>query len=84
MYYTNIASYISPNAMSLIGVVFAVFAARFFVKDELRYRQFGVLLFKVRFLKDIYDVMNNYDFRFVTTLMVLTAVFTESGHILMQ
>jgi len=48
VYYTNIASYISPNAMSLIGVAFAVFAARFFVKDELRYRQFGVLLFKIR------------------------------------
>jgi len=48
VHYTAIASYISPNAMSLIGVGVAAFAAKFFVKDELRYRQFGVFLFKIR------------------------------------
>ena len=53
VHYSSIASYISPNAMSLIGVGLAAFAARFFVKDGLRYRQFGVLLFKVRIQKHI-------------------------------
>jgi len=48
VHYTNIAHYVSPNAMSLIGVIVAAFAAKFFVKEELRCRQFGVLLFKVR------------------------------------
>ena len=47
VYYTNVATYISPNAMSLIGVFVAAVAARFFVKEELKYRQFGVFLFKV-------------------------------------
>ena len=47
VHYSKKASYMSPNAVSLIGVGFAALAAKFFVKDELRYRQFGVLLFKV-------------------------------------
>ena len=48
VYYTNVATYISPNAMSFIGVFVAAVAARFFVKEELKYRQFGVFLFKVK------------------------------------
>ena len=48
VHYTKISYYISPNAMSLCGVAVAVLAARLFVKEDLRYRQFGVLLFKVR------------------------------------
>ena len=44
---TNVASYISPNAASIIGVLVAAVAARFFAREELKYRQFGVLLFKV-------------------------------------
>ena len=49
MYYTTISEYMSPNAVSLCGVAVAALAARFFVKEDLRFRQFGVLLFKVRF-----------------------------------
>ena len=48
VYYTNVATYISPNAISFIGVFVAAVAARFFVKEELKYRQFGVFLFKVK------------------------------------
>ena len=44
---TNVASYISPNWASIIGVLVAAVAARFFAREELKYRQFGVLLFKV-------------------------------------
>ena len=47
VYYTRIADYFSPNAISLIGVLVAAIAAKFFAKEELKYRQFGVLLFKV-------------------------------------
>ena len=47
VHYSKIASYMSPNAVSLIGVGFAALAAKLLVKDKLRYRQFGVLLFKV-------------------------------------
>merc|ERR1711892_803920 len=60
VHYTAIASYISPNAMSLIGVGVAAFAAKFFVKDELRYRQFGVFLFKIR---DYIDGLDGSIFR---------------------
>ena len=49
---TNVASYISPNAASIIGVLVAAVAARFFAREELKYRQFGVLLFKVDILKN--------------------------------
>ena len=49
MYYTAISEFISPNAVSLCGVAVAALAARFFVKEDLRYRQLGVLLFKVSF-----------------------------------
>eukprot|EP00092_Neocalanus_flemingeri_P034761 GFUD01037829.1.p1 GENE.GFUD01037829.1~~GFUD01037829.1.p1 ORF type:complete len:361 (-),score=72.17 GFUD01037829.1:68-1150(-) len=55
VYYTSISTYISPNAMSLIGVGFAALAAHFFVKEELRYRQFGVLLFMIRDYIDALD-----------------------------
>ena len=48
VYYTNIASYISPTGMSLIGVFVAAISARFMVKEELKYRQVGVVLFAVR------------------------------------
>lgn len=47
VYYTRVAEYFSPNAVSLLGVLVAAIAAKFFVKEELKYRQFGVLLFKV-------------------------------------
>ena len=47
VYYTRIAAYVSPNGMSFIGVMFGAAAAKFFVKEELKYRQFGVLLFAV-------------------------------------
>ena len=47
VYYTRVADYFSPNAISLIGVLVAAIAAKFFAKEELKYRQFGVLLFKV-------------------------------------
>ena len=43
----NIAKYISPNGMSYIGVAVAAISARFIAKEELKYRQFGVLLFAV-------------------------------------
>lgn len=49
VYYTNVAFYISPNGMSFIGVIVAALSARFLMKDDLRYRQFGVLLFAVSF-----------------------------------
>ena len=45
--YTRVADYFSPNSVSLIGVLVAAIAAKFFSKEELKYRQFGVLLFKV-------------------------------------
>ena len=45
--YTRVADYFSPNSVSLIGVLVAAIAAKFFAKEELKYRQFGVLLFKV-------------------------------------
>ena len=59
VHYSSTASYISPNAMSLIGVGVAAFAARFFVKDGLRYRLFGVLLFKVKIKKVHYFLIMN-------------------------
>ena len=47
VYYTRVADYFSPNAISLIGVLVAAIAAKFFAREELKYRQFVVLLFKV-------------------------------------
>lgn len=47
VYHTRIAAYVSPNMMSFIGVIFGALAARFFIKEDLKYRQFGVLLFAV-------------------------------------
>ena len=47
VHYTRIAEFVSPNGMSFIGVIFGAMAARFFVKEELKYRHFGVLLFVV-------------------------------------
>merc|ERR1712110_258669 len=39
--YTRVADYFSPNSVSLIGVLVAAIAAKFFAKEELKYRQFG-------------------------------------------
>ena len=47
VYHTRVAHYVSPNGMSFIGVLFGALAARFFIKEDLKYRQFGVLLFAV-------------------------------------
>ena len=61
---TNVASYISPNWASIIGVLVAAVAARFFAREELKYRQFGVLLFKVR-------SWHPYSYAFLILLMSL-------------
>ena len=58
---TNVASYISPNAASIIGVLVAAVAARFFAREELKYRQFGVLLFKVRPMASLHLVDNVFE-----------------------
>ena len=50
MFYTRIADYISPNQASFIGVLVAALSARFIAREELQYRQFGVLLFAVRII----------------------------------
>ena len=63
----------SPNAASLCGVAVAALAARFFVKEDLRYRQLGVLLFKV-------SCHTFFNFRFGIILIDYMAVFTESAH----
>ena len=55
VYYTRIADYISPNQASFIGVLVAALSARFIAREELQYRQFGVLLFAVRI------IINNID-----------------------
>ena len=55
VYYTRVAEYFSPNAVSLLGVLVAAIAAKFFVNEELKYRQFGVLLFKVCWFYRILD-----------------------------
>ena len=47
VYHTRVAAFISPNGMSFIGVIFGALAARLFIKEDLKYRQFGVLLFAV-------------------------------------
>lgn len=53
--HSNLAAVISPNAMSLMGVVVAAFSAKFIMSDSLKCRQFGVILFKVRDLFDALD-----------------------------
>ena len=58
---TNVASYISPNAASIIGVLVAAVAARFFAREELKYRQFGVLLFKARPMASLHLVDNVFE-----------------------
>ena len=55
VYHTRVAEYFSPNAVSLLGVLVAAIAAKFFVNEELKYRQFGVLLFKVCWFYRILD-----------------------------
>ena len=55
VHYTRLASWFSPDAMSLLGVVVAAISARFMVQEELRYRQLGVLLFSVRDYIDALD-----------------------------
>ena len=40
--YTRVSDFISPNAMSLIGVAVAAISARFLAREELKYRQLGV------------------------------------------
>ena len=55
VYYTRVAEYFSANAVSLLGVLVAAIAAKFFVNEELKYRQFGVLLFKVCWFDRILD-----------------------------
>jgi len=45
---SSIADYISPNAVSFIGVAVAACSARFMVHPDSHYRNLGVLLFKVR------------------------------------
>jgi len=52
---TNVAQVISPNVASLLGVLVAAISARFLVSDNLKFRQLGVLLFKVRDLIDGLD-----------------------------
>ena len=52
---SNLAAIISPNAMSLLDVVVAMFSAKFIMSDSLKCRQFGVILFKVRDLIDALD-----------------------------
>ena len=42
MTYTRVSDFISPNAMSLIGVAVAAISARFLAREELKYRQLGV------------------------------------------
>ena len=81
---TNVASYISPNAASITGVLVAAVAARFFAREELKYRQFGVLLFKVDIWLTYLKIMSHktliVDYgRCVTTLTGWTAASTGSG-----
>ena len=58
VYHTRVAEYISPNGMSFIGVIFGALAARFFIKEDLKYRQFGVFLFAVSSLYKTSKMMN--------------------------
>jgi len=55
--HTDIAKYFSANLVSTFGVVVAFVAAKFFMCDSLRYRQIGVLIFKVR---DFIDALDGY------------------------
>ena len=61
MRYTSIAKWMSPNTVSIIGVIFSLAAARLVFSDSLRVRQLGVLLFKVR---DYVDSLDGYVARF--------------------
>ena len=47
VHYTTLATFVSPNPMSLIGVLVAAVSARFIAREELKYRQLGVLVFAV-------------------------------------
>ena len=40
--YTRVSDFISPDAMSMIGVAVAAVSARFIAREELKYRQLGV------------------------------------------
>ena len=53
--YTRVSDFISPNAMSLIGVAVAAVSARFLAREELKVRQLGVLVFAVRDYIDALD-----------------------------
>ena len=55
--YTNVSRVMSANAVSILGVVFAAVASRFFISDSLKIRQFGVVLFKIR---DYLDSLDGY------------------------
>ena len=58
--YTRVSDFISPNAMSLVGVAVAAVSARFLAREELKYRQLGVLVFAVR---DYIDALDGSIFR---------------------
>ena len=60
MTYTRVSDFISPNVMSLIGVVVAAVSAKFLSHEELKYRQLGVLVFAVR---DYIDALDGSIFR---------------------
>jgi len=55
VHYTRLATWFSPDAMSLLGVAVAAISARFMMQEELRCRQLGVLLFSVRDYIDALD-----------------------------
>ena len=50
--YTNVAGWMSANAVSVSGVLTAFLAARLVISDSLKIRQLGVVLFKVSLVRN--------------------------------
>ena len=81
--YTRVSDFISPNAMSLIGVAVAAISARFLAREELKYRQlgvsghviyFGVIIFGTILFFRCWCLLSG------TTLMLWMAVSFVRGH----
>lgn len=55
VYHSRISDFVSPNAVSFLGVAIAAVSARFLAHSDIKYRHLGVLLFKVRDYMDGLD-----------------------------
>jgi hypothetical protein len=44
----TVSNYLSPNAVSIIGLIFGLVAARFFMCEGYKWRMLGFVLFKIR------------------------------------